>query len=60
MHTSMQNRAQSLISHVEDLQILKLNYDRLTNCGSKSSQVDDGNSLSCPIDSEVRRAVFKS
>ncbi|XP_038889056.1 uncharacterized protein LOC120078802 isoform X2 [Benincasa hispida] len=47
------NRAQSLSSHIEDLQMLKLNYDRLTNCGSKSSQIDDGNTLSCPIDSEA-------
>ncbi|XP_023529577.1 uncharacterized protein LOC111792394 isoform X2 [Cucurbita pepo subsp. pepo] len=48
------NRAQSLNSHIEDFQILKMNYDRLTECGSKSGQVDDRNSLSCSIDSEVR------
>ncbi|XP_022952683.1 uncharacterized protein LOC111455306 isoform X1 [Cucurbita moschata] len=48
-----QNRAQSLNSHFEDFQMLKLNYDRLRKCGSKDSQVDDGNSLSCPIDSEA-------
>ncbi|KAG6589091.1 hypothetical protein SDJN03_17656, partial [Cucurbita argyrosperma subsp. sororia] len=48
------NRAQSLNSHIEDFQILKMNYDHLTECGSKSGQVDDRNSLSCSIDSEVR------
>ncbi|XP_016902820.1 uncharacterized protein LOC103500493 isoform X2 [Cucumis melo] len=47
------NRAQSLSSRIENLQMLKLNYDRLTDCGSKSSHVDDGNGLSCPIDSEA-------
>ena len=54
----MQNRAKSLSSYIENLQMLKLNYDRLTDCGSKSSHVDDGNGLSCPIDSEVRHGVF--
>ncbi|XP_031744677.1 uncharacterized protein LOC101212645 isoform X2 [Cucumis sativus] len=47
------NRAKSLSSYIENLQMLKLNYDRLTDCGSKSSHVDDGNGLSCPIDSEA-------
>ena len=56
----MQNRAQSLNSHIEDFQMLKLNYDRLRKCGSRDSQVDDGNSLSCPIDSEVRHEAFES
>ena len=56
----MQNRAQSLNSHIEDFQILKMNYDRLTECGSKSGQVDDRNSLSCSIDSEVRDEVCES
>ncbi|XP_022989286.1 uncharacterized protein LOC111486405 [Cucurbita maxima] len=48
------NRAQSLNSHIEDFQILKMNYDCLTECGSKSGQVDDRNSISCPIESEVK------
>lgn len=54
----MQNKAQSLNSQIEDFQLLKLHYDRLKECGSKSSQVDDRNGLSCPIDSEVRHEVF--